>query len=143
MELNRAIDDVYSLGDGGTMWGLPTDTLWRGFHFTNSHGLPDDIATLTSITALIKPQRSSHLLKELINKYSKMVTARPFSILHLPANKHAQASESRLYTFSGESKDHLRKFRLTTSRAKGPQAVICMYVSFLCGFTVHTTLGSH
>jgi hypothetical protein len=68
--------------------------------------LPDDIATLTSITALIKPQRSSHLLKELINKYSKM------------------ASESRLYTFSGESKDHLRKFRLTTSRAKGPQAVI-------------------
>ncbi|KAJ4015146.1 hypothetical protein NW752_006597 [Fusarium irregulare] len=36
------------------------------------------------------------------------------------------ASESRLYTFSGESKDHLRKFRLTTSRAKGPQAVIYM-----------------
>ncbi|KAF4126605.1 Cofilin/tropomyosin-type actin-binding protein, partial [Geosmithia morbida] len=34
------------------------------------------------------------------------------------------ASESRLYTFSPESKDHLRKFRLTTSRAKGPQAVI-------------------
>ncbi|KAI8679794.1 ADF-H domain-containing protein [Fusarium keratoplasticum] len=39
------------------------------------------------------------------------------------------ASESRLYTFSGETKDHLRKFRLTTSRAKDPQAVICMYVS--------------
>ncbi|KAL2208738.1 glia maturation factor beta [Sarocladium strictum] len=36
------------------------------------------------------------------------------------------ASESRLYTFSGESKDHLRKFRLTTSRATGPQAVIYM-----------------
>ncbi|KAH6895839.1 hypothetical protein B0T10DRAFT_478997 [Thelonectria olida] len=36
------------------------------------------------------------------------------------------ASESRLYNFSGESKDHLRKFRLTTSRAKGPQAVIYM-----------------
>ncbi|KEY74228.1 hypothetical protein S7711_00385 [Stachybotrys chartarum IBT 7711] len=34
------------------------------------------------------------------------------------------ASESRLYTFSGESKAHLRKFRLTTSRAKEPQAVI-------------------
>ncbi|KAF4469628.1 glia maturation factor beta [Fusarium albosuccineum] len=34
------------------------------------------------------------------------------------------ASESRLYTFSGETKDHLRKFRLTTSRAQGPQAVI-------------------
>ncbi|KAG9259061.1 uncharacterized protein J7T54_006962 [Emericellopsis cladophorae] len=34
------------------------------------------------------------------------------------------ASESRLYTFSGESKEHLRKFRLTTSRAKEPQAVI-------------------
>jgi len=36
------------------------------------------------------------------------------------------ASESRLYTFSQESKDHLRKFRLTTSRASGPQAVIYM-----------------
>lgn len=34
------------------------------------------------------------------------------------------ASESRLYTFSQESKDHLRKFRLGTSRAKDPQAVI-------------------
>jgi len=34
------------------------------------------------------------------------------------------ASESRLYTFSGETKEHLRKFRLTTSRAKDPQAVI-------------------
>jgi len=39
--------------------------------------------------------------------------------------KHMMASESRLYTFSGESKEHLRKFRLTTSRAKEPQAVIC------------------
>ncbi|KAG6002354.1 hypothetical protein E4U54_000892, partial [Claviceps lovelessii] len=28
------------------------------------------------------------------------------------------ASESRLYTFSGETKEQLRKFRLTTSRAK-------------------------
>ncbi|KAI5463751.1 hypothetical protein BGZ63DRAFT_198871 [Mariannaea sp. PMI_226] len=34
------------------------------------------------------------------------------------------ASESRLYQFSGESKDHLRKFRLTTSRAKSLQAVV-------------------
>lgn len=34
------------------------------------------------------------------------------------------ASESRLYTFSDETKSHLRKFRLTTSRAKDPQAVI-------------------
>ncbi|KAJ3495611.1 hypothetical protein NLG97_g3274 [Lecanicillium saksenae] len=34
------------------------------------------------------------------------------------------ASESRLYTFSGETKEHLRKFRLSTSRAKDPQAVI-------------------
>ena len=45
------------------------------------------------------------------------------------AASHQQASESRLYTFSDETKQHLRKFRLTTSRAKGPQAVICMYVS--------------
>ncbi|KAF2205465.1 glia maturation factor beta, partial [Delitschia confertaspora ATCC 74209] len=35
-----------------------------------------------------------------------------------------QSSEARLYTFSQETKDKLRKFRLGTSRAKGPQAVI-------------------
>ncbi|KAK8214980.1 hypothetical protein BKA81DRAFT_277991, partial [Phyllosticta paracitricarpa] len=34
------------------------------------------------------------------------------------------ASEARLYTFSPETKDKLRKFRLGTSRAKDPQAVI-------------------
>ncbi|KAG9558856.1 glia maturation factor beta, partial [Aureobasidium melanogenum] len=34
------------------------------------------------------------------------------------------ASESRLYTFSPETKTALRKFRLGTSRAKDPQAVI-------------------
>ncbi|KAF2395680.1 glia maturation factor beta [Trichodelitschia bisporula] len=34
------------------------------------------------------------------------------------------ASESRLYTFSSETKEKLHKFRLGTSRAKGPQAVI-------------------
>lgn len=34
------------------------------------------------------------------------------------------SSEARLYTFSQETKDHLRKFRLGTSRAKGPQAEI-------------------
>ncbi|KAL2148562.1 hypothetical protein VTH82DRAFT_2116 [Thermothelomyces myriococcoides] len=33
-------------------------------------------------------------------------------------------SEARLYTFSQETKEHLRKFRLGTSRASGPQAVI-------------------
>ncbi|KAL2190487.1 GMF family protein, partial [Thermothelomyces heterothallicus CBS 203.75] len=37
-----------------------------------------------------------------------------------------QSSEARLYTFSQETKDHLRKFRLGTSRASGPQAVIYM-----------------
>jgi hypothetical protein len=42
-----------------------------------------------------------------------------------PANASAQASESRLYTFSDETKSKLRKFRLGTSRAKDPQAVIC------------------
>ncbi|KAM4057025.1 cofilin/tropomyosin-type actin-binding protein [Hirsutella rhossiliensis] len=36
------------------------------------------------------------------------------------------ASEARLYKFSQETKDHLRKFRLTTSRANDPQAVIYM-----------------
>ncbi|KAH6613952.1 hypothetical protein C7974DRAFT_404125 [Boeremia exigua] len=34
------------------------------------------------------------------------------------------ASESRLYTFTTETKTKLRKFRLGTSRAKDPQAVI-------------------
>ncbi|KAK1674205.1 GMF family protein [Colletotrichum godetiae] len=34
------------------------------------------------------------------------------------------ASESRLYTFSQETKDHLRKFRLGTSRSNDAQAVI-------------------
>ncbi|KAL2105514.1 hypothetical protein VUR80DRAFT_8237 [Thermomyces stellatus] len=38
------------------------------------------------------------------------------------------SSEARLYSFSQETKDQLRKFRLGTSRAKDPQAVICMYV---------------
>ncbi|PYH89892.1 glia maturation factor beta [Aspergillus ellipticus CBS 707.79] len=33
-------------------------------------------------------------------------------------------SESRLYTFSPETKEKLRKFRLGTSRAKDPQAII-------------------
>ncbi|KIV93248.1 hypothetical protein B0A52_10126 [Exophiala mesophila] len=33
-------------------------------------------------------------------------------------------SDSRLYTFSQETKDQLRKFRLGTSRAKNPQAKI-------------------
>lgn len=36
-----------------------------------------------------------------------------------------KASESRLYSFSPETKEHLRKFRLGTSRAKDPQAIIC------------------
>ncbi|KAI5212103.1 glia maturation factor beta [Aureobasidium subglaciale] len=35
-----------------------------------------------------------------------------------------EASEARLYTFSSETKTALRKFRLGTSRAKDPQAVI-------------------
>ncbi|KAI4205345.1 MAG: hypothetical protein LQ350_000385 [Teloschistes chrysophthalmus] len=34
------------------------------------------------------------------------------------------ASEARLYTFSPETQDKLRKFRLGTSRAKDPQAVV-------------------
>ncbi|KAH8884780.1 GMF family protein [Thozetella sp. PMI_491] len=34
------------------------------------------------------------------------------------------SSEARLYAFSQESKDHLRKFRLGTSRSNDPQAVI-------------------
>ncbi|CAI0652479.1 unnamed protein product [Colletotrichum noveboracense] len=47
----------------------------------------------------------------------------------LPSPPLPSASESRLYTFSQETKDHLRKFRLGTSRSNDPQAVICMYVS--------------
>ena len=40
-----------------------------------------------------------------------------------------QSSEARLYVFSQETKAALRKFRLGTSRASEPQAVICTYVS--------------
>lgn len=41
-------------------------------------------------------------------------------------------SESRLYTFSHETKEQLRKFRLGTSRAKTPMAKICKSESFAC-----------
>ncbi|KAF2690496.1 glia maturation factor beta [Lentithecium fluviatile CBS 122367] len=34
------------------------------------------------------------------------------------------SSEARLYTFSDETKQKLRKFRLGTSRAKDPQAIL-------------------
>lgn len=43
------------------------------------------------------------------------------------ANSYLQGSEQRLYTFSDETKIALRKFRLSTSRAKDPQAVICAH----------------
>ncbi|KAJ5697758.1 glial maturation factor [Penicillium malachiteum] len=36
----------------------------------------------------------------------------------------AQSSDSRLYSFSPETKEKLRKFRLSTSRAKDAQAII-------------------
>lgn len=39
-----------------------------------------------------------------------------------------QSSEARLYTFSDETKQKLRKFRLGTSRAKDPQAILCTHV---------------
>jgi len=48
-----------------------------------------------------------------------------------PHASHEQASESRLYTFSPETKAALRKFRLGTSRAKDAQAVICTVFVFL------------
>ncbi|GLA24027.1 hypothetical protein AnigIFM63326_010486 [Aspergillus niger] len=43
-----------------------------------------------------------------------------------PANLEppSMQSESRLYSFSPETKEKLRKFRLGTSRAKDPQAII-------------------
>jgi len=44
---------------------------------------------------------------------------------HKANDQNLQASEARLYTFSPETKTALRKFRLGTSRAKDPQAVIC------------------
>jgi len=52
--------------------------------------------------------------------------------IHRFANTSAQSSEARLYTFSDETKTKLRKFRLGTSRAKDPQAVICSYTCCLC-----------
>lgn len=47
-----------------------------------------------------------------------------------PGTDHPpQASESRLYSFSQDTKDALRKFRLGTSRASGPHAIICRFIS--------------
>lgn len=46
------------------------------------------------------------------------------------------SSEQRLYTFSTETKDKLRKFRLGTSRAKDPQAVICMSSTSLFEYAI-------
>ncbi|RMY80223.1 hypothetical protein D0862_12834 [Hortaea werneckii] len=40
-----------------------------------------------------------------------------------PLTQHPKSSEARLYTFSPETKNALRKFRLGTSRAKDPQAI--------------------
>lgn len=45
-------------------------------------------------------------------------------VIVLPEIATTMASEARLFTFSPETKDKLRKFRLGTSRAKDPQAVI-------------------
>lgn len=50
----------------------------------------------------------------------------PTTLHDPPQLTSAQSSESRLYTFSEETKQKLRKFRLGTSRAKDPQAIICM-----------------
>ncbi|KAF2672354.1 actin depolymerizing protein [Microthyrium microscopicum] len=44
--------------------------------------------------------------------------------LRLFLNRTNMSAEARLYTFSQETKDKLRKFRLGTSRAKDPQAII-------------------
>lgn len=41
---------------------------------------------------------------------------------------HVQQTDSSLYSFSQETKDKLRKFRLGTSRASGPSAVICLFL---------------
>ncbi|KAI1493535.1 hypothetical protein F5X96DRAFT_666743 [Biscogniauxia mediterranea] len=51
---------------------------------------------------------------------------RPPTHATLPSPWISMSSEARLYTFSQETKDQLRKFRLTTSRAGTPQAVIYM-----------------
>ncbi|KAF7561698.1 hypothetical protein G7046_g2439 [Stylonectria norvegica] len=69
--------------------------------------------------------RDSYLRSPLLHTYS-VVQTHLFSRTLLCSPTFAMASESRLYTFSGATKEHLRKFRLTTSRAKGPQAVIYM-----------------
>lgn len=43
-----------------------------------------------------------------------------------PPKANLEQSDSRLYSFSPETKEKLRKFRLGTSRAKDAQAIICM-----------------
>ena len=70
------------------------------------------------------------------SQYTHSTTSRPWQV-HPPtstspraganAQRRLQSSESRLYTISVETRTALRKFRLGTSRAKDPQAVICTY----------------
>lgn len=55
-------------------------------------------------------------------KWCDIMAFYPFKTHSLPCQ---QASESRLYTVSTPTKEHLRKFRLSTSRSDKPQAVIC------------------
>lgn len=45
--------------------------------------------------------------------------------IRMLATANLLQSDSRLYSFSPETKEKLRKFRLGTSRAKDAQAIIC------------------
>lgn len=60
-----------------------------------------------------------------LKQFSNMVGCRRRGHFRRHLIDGLQASESRLYSFSPETKEKLRKFRLSTSRAKDPQAVIC------------------
>jgi len=79
------------------------------------------IATLIekNVHGLLSPQEGWLNMRNIYHRHHQ-----PHS---LAVPNPTMASESRLYTFSQESKDHLRKFRLGTSRASDPQAVICIY----------------
>lgn len=55
----------------------------------------------------------------------------------------SQASESRLYTVSTPTKEHLRKFRLSTSRSDKPQAVICTLLAAFYPFLISVPSPLH
>ena len=82
------------------------------------HTLVGTTIHITGVRPLKRPHGSSIVV---VNCQDGM----RYSLAYQPSADRLQSSESRLYTIGPETKAALRKFRLSTSRAKDAQAVIC------------------